>query len=145
MSPEAGHGQVTRSKETKILRKKREFRHDAFVVVTENPVSVYMRDMAECGGTGQPLHMRDVDTLFREPAEQQVSVRVCSDCAEISCLCAQAAGIDGDIYRVPARKCQAAFLIVVDAVVTDTGDFHDSVISLILRMAAAAASEGVSM
>ena len=68
--------------------------------------------------------MRDVHALFPETAEQKVPVTIGSDCTEIGRLRPETLCVDSNVDRVPARKGLPIVIVIIDAVVTDTGYFH---------------------
>lgn len=83
-------------------------------------------------------------TLLAQRIHQKRAVCIRTDRAGIGGLAAQAAGVDSDVYGVPAGEGTARLFIKIDAVIADTGNpTHSS--SFARESASKAASEGLSI
>ena len=101
--------------------------------------------MTESGFAGETLYLCGTDALFRQAAEHQISKRIGSDSSEISAFRTKAPQIDGNVDRVSTGECKPGFVIIINAVITHTGNFHSSDSSFIRLIAASAAAEGLSI
>ena len=126
MTPQGGHNEVVRAGKSDLLRIGTERRHDALVVRAEDPVAVPHGHMADRRMPRTHPYPADVDALPPKLPQKEPAVRIVSGCPDIRSVLPETPKVDGCIDRISAGERLFRFVVIIDAVVADTCDLHES-------------------
>ena len=98
--------------------------------------------MGQGGGSRYDLDMADIHALFSQGIQQHRSEPVVSHCPGIGGYSSHPADVHRHVDGIPAGEGLPGGIVIVDAVVTDTGDLLHNKSSFACSKAVRAAPEG---